>query len=273
MVSPVPSGGRIGSADAYLERRMGARHHRDVCDPYPVTPITFAHRGARTEEPENSLPAFRRALALGAAGLETDAWLSADGHVVLVHDETVRRGLRRYRVGATSADRLVALGVPRLSDLYEELGTGFELSVDVKGRGAGEALLATARAAGDDARSRLWVCSPSVRYLTRLRDDSGPARLVHSSRRRRLTQPLERHAADLATLGVDAINLHYSEWTEGLVVLFHRFGVRALAWDVQETRHLRAMLDIGIDGLYSDHVERMVKAVNEWERASERRER
>jgi glycerophosphoryl diester phosphodiesterase len=51
-----------------------------------MTVITFAHRGARTEEPENSLPAFRRALELGASGLETDVWLSADREVVCTHD-------------------------------------------------------------------------------------------------------------------------------------------------------------------------------------------
>ena len=51
--------------------------------------ITFAHRGARLEEPENTIPAFRRALDAGVSGLETDAWASADGEVVCVHDATV----------------------------------------------------------------------------------------------------------------------------------------------------------------------------------------
>ena len=51
----------------------------------PVRPITFAHRGARTEAPENTMPAFRRALELGARGLETDAWVSGEGEVVLAH--------------------------------------------------------------------------------------------------------------------------------------------------------------------------------------------
>ncbi len=49
-------------------------------------PIGFAHRGARSERPENTLEAFRRALELGATGLESDAWITADGEVVLDHD-------------------------------------------------------------------------------------------------------------------------------------------------------------------------------------------
>src|SRR6185295_9518229 len=97
-----------------------------------VEPITFAHRGARLEEPENTIPAFRRGLEAGSRGLESDAWLSADGEVVLVHDGVVRRGLRRRRVPATTAAELAEFGVPRLADLYSELGTDFELSLDVK---------------------------------------------------------------------------------------------------------------------------------------------
>jgi glycerophosphoryl diester phosphodiesterase len=229
-----------------------------------VAPITFAHRGARTEAPENTLPAFSRALAQGAAGLETDAWLSADGEVVLAHDRAVRRGLRRRRVDTTRADDLARLDVPRLADLYRELGAGFELSVDVKDRVAAEPIVELARAAGAEAPGRLWLCHPSVRFLTDLRERAPDVKLVHSRRRRQLPDPLERHAADLAGAGIDAMNLHYTEWTAGLVALFHRFDVRAFAWDVQEVRHLRSMLGMDVDAVYSDRVDRMVATVAEW---------
>ena len=65
-------------------------------------------------------------------------------------------------------------------------------------------------------------------------------KLVHSTSKRSIDVPLERHAAELAELGIDAINLHHTEWTAGLVALFHRFGLRGFAWDTQETRHIRA---------------------------------
>jgi glycerophosphoryl diester phosphodiesterase len=228
-----------------------------------VTPITFAHRGARADEPENTLAAFRRARELGAAGLETDAWLSSDGEVVLVHDDVFRRGLRRIRVAHTSAERLARHGVPRLADLYSELGTDFELSIDVKNRAAAAPILELARGRG--ATGRLWLCSAGVRFLRELLDrGAGGANLVHSTARRHLPEPLERHAAQLADVGIAAMNLHHSEWTEGLVTLFHRFGVRAFAWDVQEVRHIRAAMEMGIDAIYCDHVDRMVATVSEF---------
>lgn len=225
--------------------------------------IAFAHRGARTEEPENTIPAFRRALAQGATGLETDAWLAADGEVVLTHDPVVRRGLRRLRVSRSAAGSLVAAGVPRLADLYEACGTDFELSVDCKEDRAARPLIAVARAHG--APTRLWVCHPNLEFLAELRREAGDVRLVHSPGRGRLpARHMERHAAHLAAAGIDACNLHHTEWSLGLVTLYHRFGVRAFAWDAQETRHLRAMLAMGVDGLYCDRVDRMMAAVGEW---------
>lgn len=205
--------------------------------------------------------AFRRALELGAGGLETDVWLSADGEVVCAHDATVRRGVRRHRVAHSSARDLARLEVPRLADVYEELGTDFELSIDVKAPDAARPLLAVARRYG--ALERLWLCHPDLELLTELRTERA-VHLVHSTARRQIAVPLERHAHDLSMLGIDVVNLHHTEWTAGLVSLFHRFDVSAFAWDAQETRHLRAVLRMQIDGVYCDRPDRMVAVVGEW---------
>jgi glycerophosphoryl diester phosphodiesterase len=227
------------------------------------SPITFAHRGASATLPDNTLRAFRRALELGAAGLESDARCSADGEVVLVHGATARRGLlRAKRVASTTAAELARLEVPRLADLYAELGTDYELSLDVYDPDAGEGIVAAAGAAG--ATRRLWLCSARRALLAHLRELAPEAHLVHSIRRRRLDVTPERHAAALADEGIEVVNMHRSDWSAGLVALYRRFGLRAFAWDVQEVRHLREMLTMGIDAVYSDHVDRMVAVVAEW---------
>ena len=56
-------------------------------------PIGFAHRGARAHAPENTIEAFTLALRLGATGLESDVWSTADGEAVLDHDGVIG-GLR-----------------------------------------------------------------------------------------------------------------------------------------------------------------------------------
>jgi glycerophosphoryl diester phosphodiesterase len=227
-----------------------------------VTPITFAHRGARADLPENTLPAFGRALERGARGLETDAHLSADGEAVLVHDPAFRRGLRRVRVAATSASDLAQHDVPSITDLYRELGAVYELSIDLKSDGVEAVILGAA--AQVDAVERLWLCSPSVSRLSSVRERSTAVKLVHSTQRQSIRGPVERYAANLADAGIDVVNLHHTEWTAGLVELFHRFDIRAFAWDVQEVRHIRSALAVGVDAIYSDFVDRMVATVAEW---------
>jgi glycerophosphoryl diester phosphodiesterase len=227
--------------------------------------ITFAHRGGRADLPDNTLPAFRRALALGARGLETDVRLSADGQVVLAHDERVRRGVRRLSVADTDAAKLGEAGVPRLADLYDECGVDYELSVDVKVREAARPLIEVARAAGGGAPGRLWLCTASLKLLDNLREEAPDVKLVYSPGRNRVAPAaMERHAADLAEQGVDCLNLHHSEWTRGLVALFHRFGLKTFAWDTQETRYILAALRQGMDGIFCDRVDRMVATVGEW---------
>ena len=61
-------------------------------------PILFAHRGAKAHSPENTLESFELAMRLGATGLETDVWLTRDGHVVCDHDGVVNKRLRRIPI-------------------------------------------------------------------------------------------------------------------------------------------------------------------------------
>lgn len=67
--------------------RVCARH---PCKTWPMTSI-WAHRGASGHAPENTMAALCLAEAQGAAGVEIDVQRSADGHIVVIHDETVDR--------------------------------------------------------------------------------------------------------------------------------------------------------------------------------------
>src|SRR4051812_34086946 len=94
-------------------------------------PIGFAHRGARAHAPENTLEAFSLALRLGSTGLESDVWITADGQAVLDHDGLAGGRLRKQPIRRLAAADLPP-HIPRLADLYGELGTDFELSLDIK---------------------------------------------------------------------------------------------------------------------------------------------
>jgi glycerophosphoryl diester phosphodiesterase len=223
-------------------------------------PIGFAHRGARAHAPENTIEAFLLAGRLGATGLESDVWLTADGVPVLDHDGLARGGLRRKAIAAVAAADLPP-HIPTLAQLYEACGTGYELSLDVKDAAAAGPVVAVARAAGAGATERLWLCHPDWKLVATWRRLDEGVRLVDSTRLRRIKEGPERRAASLAAAGIDAINMHHTDWTLGLTTLFHRFERYAFAWDCQHDRVLASALRMGVDAVYSDHVDRMVDAV------------
>ncbi len=229
-------------------------------DPILRPPIGFAHRGARAHAPENTLESFTLALKLGATGLESDVWLTADGVAVLDHDGIVRSGLRRRPIGTVARADLPSW-IPTLEELYETCGTSFQLSLDVKDSAAAETTMAVARAAGDDAITRLWLCHPDWHVVRTWRALDADVRLVDSTRLRRMKDGAERRAADLASAGIDAVNLHHSDWNLGLATLFHRFERVCFGWDAQFERVLSQILRYGLDGVFSDHVDRMVDAL------------
>src|SRR6187399_399248 len=114
--------------------------------------LVYAHRGAAAEEPENTLPSFRRALELGADALETDVHLTADDEVVAIHDPDAQRvagvaravrsatlaEVQRWDVGHVFVDQqgkrpFVGRGyrVPTLAELLVELPP-VRLNIDLK---------------------------------------------------------------------------------------------------------------------------------------------
>lgn len=233
-------------------------------DPLRRPPIAFAHRGARAHAPENTLEAFRLALRLGATGLESDVWITSDGVPVLDHDGVVGPFLRRRPIGSFERSALPP-HMPALAELFDDCGVDYELSLDLKDAAAAAAVVAVAKESGF-ALERLWLCHPDWQQVAEWRALSDDVRLVDSTRIRKIKEGPERRAAVLADKGIDALNMHASDWTGGLTTLLHRFDRYAFGWDAQYPRVLAELLNMGIDAVYSDHVDVMVEAVASFSR-------
>ncbi len=223
-------------------------------------PIAFGHRGARAYAPENTLPGFELALKLGATGLESDVWITADGVAVLDHDGVVKRAIGRNRPIGELPRAALPAHIPSLSELIERCGSNYHLSLDLKDADSGQVVIDTVAEAAPDMLERLWLCAPSWESLLPVRGHG--AKLVDSTRLARMKEGPERRAATLRDKGIDAVNLHHSDWSGGTVALFHRFDRIAFGWDMQEPHILHAALRMGLDGIYSDWIDRMVEAYN-----------
>lgn len=237
------------------------------CDPYSVgvqqrlpsvltPPIAFAHRGARSIARENTIEAFILGLRLGANGLETDAWLTADGRVVLDHDGVIRRRGRKTPISQVDSNDLPP-HIPTLRQLYDSCGTDYHLSIDVKDPASFDTVVEESFGCGFDLR-RLWLCHTDASVLAQWRERDTRPRIVASCRVRSLKMSAESFCARLAEDRIDVLNMPVADWNGGLVTMAHRFGLLAFGWDAQLPRVITDGLRMGLDAVYSDHVDAMV---------------
>lgn len=108
-------------------------------------PTIFAHRGSSAHAPENTIAAFRLAIEHGADAIELDAKLAADGHVVVIHDQTVDRTtpaqgrvsemttyeLSRLDAGSHFDCAYSGEGIPTLEDVFYTVGKKILINIEL----------------------------------------------------------------------------------------------------------------------------------------------
>jgi glycerophosphoryl diester phosphodiesterase len=216
--------------------------------------LGFAHRGGRGHGHDNRLETFRAALDLGATGLETDAWLTADGVVVLDHDGVHRAAKRRHKPMAEVRRDELPAHVASLGELYDSCGTDFDLAIDVRLSDVAAAVVDVARA--HSAAERLWLVAGTPELLSAWEHLDHTGRFAMSIR---LVERSRRVVTAAHDAGADALNMRWPWWTASYVHRVHDAGLLAFAYDVQSSFALRRCARLGIDGVFSDHVDRLVR--------------
>ncbi|WP_340563230.1 glycerophosphodiester phosphodiesterase [Streptomyces sp. GSL17-111] len=227
-------------------------------------PFAFAHRGGVAEGLENTERAFRRAVDLGYRYLETDVHVTADGRLVAFHDPTLDRvtdargaiadlpwsEVARARVGGREP-------VPLFADLLRAF-PGTRWNVDVKAEGA---LLPLLRVLEEqDAWGRVCLGSFDERRVARAQALAGSrlatslgTRGVVALRLRSWGLPARpRAGARAAQVPVRQAGIPVVD--RAFVRCAHRLGLQVHVWTVNEADAMRALLDLGVDGIMTDHV-------------------
>lgn len=217
--------------------------------------LVIAHRGAWDPEPQNSIAAFERALELGADGIELDVRRTADGRLVVVHDQ---------RIGVTPVARLTAeqlrdrLSPGQAPDLDEVLAALAPLRalVDIELKEDGYVADAMATVARHLTPDRYVVTSFLDATLPQVRAAVGQARTGLLLAARRPARTLERRVEQVAP---DFLALHTTLARTGLLELAARRGLPAWVWTVNEPRLLRTLLaDPRVEAVITDRTRETV---------------
>ena len=249
----------------------------------PATRVA-AHRGGAALWPENSLLAFRQALALGVDALEFDLHMTADGEVVVLHDPTLDRTstakgpVRELSLADLAPVRLKArdgtVTDERVSTFAQVLDLAAstsvelvpEIKIDATGQrydGIEEKVLALLRSRGLLARATVQAFQRET--IRRLRELEPKARTMFLVTRgdveRERTRPAEavRRAREL---GATDLGMNHRLIDADVVSAARVARIRLAAWTVNEEADIRRMLDLGVDMVMSDRPD-LVKRLRE----------
>ncbi len=266
----------VNTARVERDRRSSAHpstgfDYLDAILDQPGSVLAMAHRGgARHPEipgVENTLHAFRHAVALGYHYLETDVQVTRDGVLVAFHDADLGRVTDAVgligELGAAEIDRAMiggVHGIPTMAGLLEEFPQA-RFNIDIKAAGAVQPLVDLLDRAG--AHERVCIGSFSQRRLDAFRAASG-GRVATSASPAEVALfaalPSGR-AARLATRGrVAALQVPHRRGrlrvvTPGLVRRAHAARAHVHVWTVDEPAEMDELLDMGVDGLITDRTD------------------
>jgi glycerophosphoryl diester phosphodiesterase len=245
----------------------------------PTAPVALpfhviAHRGASAEAPENTLPAFERALSRGVRSVELDVQLSRDGVVVLFHDDTLdEKTDLSGRVADHDAAALAAAEIGRwfdashpgasrsfagtrlttLARVFARFGAAFHYHVEIKSDEPDLPARILELADAHDLRRHLTLTSFRLEPLRRARaldpelriawlcEEPGPERIDRAVRER-----------------FDMIAFPAAELDARLVARAHRRGLEIRAFRVKTPELMERAIRVGANGMTIDWPERLI---------------
>lgn len=236
-------------------------------------PIPFAHRGGAAGGLENTMAAFRRAVEAGYRYIETDVHATADGVLVAFHDATLDRvtdGAGRIAELPWSEVRRARVAKREPVPLFEELLAEFpevRWNVDVKAEPALRPLIELIGRTG--AWDRVCVGSFSEARVARAQRLAG-AKLATSLGTRGVLGLRLRSWGLRSALRRSAVAAQVPVQQSGVRVVDHRFvrtahaqGLHVHVWTVDDPAQMHRLLDLGVDGIMTDHTETLRAVLEE----------
>lgn len=219
-------------------------------------PQIVGHRGACANDLENTLPAFRRAVAVGADAVELDVQLTRDGVPVVFHDPGLRRlagrpeRIVRLDWSAVRQVRLAGGGkIPRLAEVLRLLRRRLVVQIEIK-RGVPVPPVIAAVAS---ARAEAWVILASfdrriVRQAAQLAPQI-PRMLISPGRRTRAGLVRQLRAVQAGGISISHRAVTGAAWIRH----FHERGYAVWCWTVNDEAAARRLAGWGADAILSDN--------------------
>jgi glycerophosphoryl diester phosphodiesterase len=237
----------------------------------------FAHRGAKTVAPENTLPAFQAALDMGVDGIELDVQRSADGQLFIMHNFTVdattngqgkvadltAAQLARLDAGRWFDPAFAGVGVPTLQEVFDLVGRRCRINVEIKSQdalGGGEVELVAALIRDRQLYDQVIVSSFNPITLIKMRwyDRKIRLGLLYSG------QPLPPHLAAAwlsPVMRPEALHPHHALVDAEFTAWAKSIPAAVNTWTVNDVDEAKRLAGLGVDAIISDVPDRIMAAL------------
>ncbi|MBM3240354.1 hypothetical protein FJZ31_29070 [Candidatus Poribacteria bacterium] len=239
--------------------------------------VCIAHRGAsgKGHAPENTLSAFRKAMAIGVDAVECDVHCTKDGHVVIIHDNNLKRTtnmdgvitemalseVKKADAGAWFDSRFAGETIPTLKELLEMTRGKVITVVEIKQGGIADKVIKDIEDTGSVGEVVLISFHASALRDAQEINPRIPRALLIGG-----VGPASEHSSILnliqsaAEVGAGTLDLYKNIITPQLVKEARLRGIGVWAWTVDDEAEIKKLLEIGVTGITSNYPERVRSA-------------
>lgn len=238
-----------------------------------IMSIIFAHRGASSEAPENTLPAFQRAIDQGCKAIELDVHLTRDEELIVCHDETIDRttdgtgyiidqtltSLQQRDAGSWFSEEFEGTRLPRLDEVLEICHDQIVINIEIKNipfiyKGIEEKILQTIRRFG-------FLENTIISSF----DHHALLRVQYLQSNMKIGVLLANHLIDLwgylknAKLHAYSIHPVYTFVDDEFVQKCHKAGYKVFPFTVDDRKVYQDLKLMDIDGIFTNIPARFLK--------------
>lgn len=216
--------------------------------------LLIAHRGASAYFKENTIAAFKGALALGSKYFETDVQLSKDGQFVIYHDYILKE--TKQPIKNLTVAQLASYDVPLLSQVLATLDEKINLNIEIKNDNniypaIEEKLIKILNTDKNAHKERLLISSFDLPCLQRVRAFDKEIKLG------RLTRAFDIKEA--LALNAFSVNISAARVSKKIVETCHSHGIKVFVYTVNEDSQADELERMGVDGIFSDRPDILLK--------------
>jgi glycerophosphoryl diester phosphodiesterase len=237
----------------------------------------IAHRGFSGHAPENTLVAIRQAIEVGADMVEIDVTVTSDGHVILLHDETLDRTtdgqglptektldeIRRLDAGSWFGPDYAGEKIPTLSEALETVKDRILINIEIKSEALEHGVVPKVAALivehGMLDRVVVSSFSPEALRLMKITDPAVITATLFNKELHTDRDPLEI----IMEVGSHGFNISGKRLTAEMVERCHKHGIPVAVYTVNEPSEMRRLMELGVDAVFTDYPDQMLEVVEE----------